>query len=192
MKSMEELFRLVILLNEVSGNLKAILRFSDPDGPSGRSGWSFGLCQFDTKHNDAALACLHECGCTESDIHSIVNQLPGSKELASKLKADIVARYDQAQLSRCLYSALNVTTSKGIVVVDTAAILALADYVNQYGSIGNQFADYLNACDLDKPVDIHEIQKWKLTTKYGKEHPDDCNRRYNNILSVLKKEGINI
>lgn len=184
MKTLNELFREVILLNELSGNEKAALRFSDPDGPSGRSGWSFGLCQFDTKHNDAALACLRECGFRESEIEGIVAQNTNVKPLASKLKADIVAKYDEAQLSRCLYSAMNVATSRGIIVSDTAAILALADYVNQYGSIGNGFADYLNTVDTDG-VSIQEVQEWKLHhTKYGREHPKDCDRRYNNILSV--------
>ncbi len=191
MKSLNELFREVILLNELDGNEKAALRFSDPDGPSGRSGWSFGICQFDTKHNDAALACLRECGFGGSTIAAVVAQNINVKPLASMLKADIVARYDEAQLSRCLYSAMNVATSKGIMVTNTGAILCLADYINQYGSIGNGFADYLNTVDLDGDVTSAEIQEWKLKhTDYGKKHSADCERRYNNVLNVLGKNGL--
>lgn len=189
MITLNELFRSVILLNEVSGNMKAVLRFSDPDGPSGRSGWSFGLCQFDTKHNDAALACLSECGYTHDEIDDIVQQRV--KPSPAKLDADIVAKYDEAQLSRCLYSAANVVTAKGIIVTNPGALLALADYVNQYGSIGNGFAEYLALRDNDGDVTIHEIQEWKLNyTKYGREHKADCDRRYNNILRVLFDNGL--
>lgn len=190
MKSLNELFREVILLNEVSGNLDAVLRFSDPDGPSGRSGWSFGICQFDTRHNDQAIQCLRDCGFSMEEIRGIVNQDINVRPLAAKLQADVVARYDGAQLSRCLYSAMNVATGKGIMVSDTGAILALADYVNQYGSIGNGFAEYLNSVDADG-VSIQEVQEWKLKhTKYGREHRKDCNRRYNNILAVLADAGL--
>jgi hypothetical protein len=182
----------VISLNEVSGNMSAVLRFSDPDGPSGRSGWSFGLCQFDTKHNDSALACLRECGFTADEIRTVVEQAPGSKALGSKLKADVVARYDEQQLSLCLQSAVNSTTGHAVIVTDTGAILALADYVNQYGSIGPSFIEYLDSRD-DKTggVTIADVQEWKLShTKYGREHRDDCRRRYNNILAVLQESGL--
>jgi hypothetical protein len=191
-KSLNELFREVILQNELSGNISAALRFSDPDGPSGRSGWSFGVCQFDTKHNDSAIACLRECGFTETQIQDVVAQDVDVKALAHKLveSADIIARYDEAQLSRCLYSAMNVATSKGVMVSDTGAILALADYINQYGSIGDGFTGYLNSVD-DDGVQIKEVQEWKLKhTDYGKQHPTDCERRYNNILKVLQENGL--
>lgn len=190
MKTLNELFRHVILLNELEGNEKAALRFSDPDGKPGRSGWSFGICQFDTRHNDAALACLKECGFSQDEIHGVVDQTIDVRPLSTRLalNADIIARYDEAQLSRCLYSAMNTATSKGIMVTNTGAILCLADYVNQYGSIGNQFVDYLNEADLDGDVSAAEIQEWKLKhTKYGREHPKDCLRRYNNIMKVLKE-----
>lgn len=188
--TLNELFRKVILYNEVDGNEKAILRFSDPDGPSGRSGWSFGLCQFDTRHNDMAVACLKECGFTDEEISGVVNQSISIKPLEAKLNACIVAKYDTAQLSQCLNAALNVTTSNGIMALDTAAILALADYINQYGSIGLGFIAYLNELDLTRNITIDDVQDWKLNhTKYGKEHPNDCKRRYYNILRVLGEQG---
>lgn len=64
MKTLNELFYDVILLNELSGNIRAALRFSDPDGPSGRSGGSFGVCQHDTRHGKYGVTCLRECGFT--------------------------------------------------------------------------------------------------------------------------------
>ena len=65
MKTLNEMLYEIIVLNELDGNLNASLRFSDPDGAlSGKSGWSFGPCQFDTQNNAAALACLRDCGFT--------------------------------------------------------------------------------------------------------------------------------
>jgi hypothetical protein len=188
MKSLNDLFREVILLNELDGNEQAALRFSDPDGPSGRSGWSFGICQFDTKHNDAALACLRECGFTGAEIAGVVAQNVNVKILAPKLNAQIVARYDEAQLSRCLYAAMNMVTSNGIMISDTGGILCIADYFNQYGGAGPAFIAYLQTKDGDMNITPPEVQEWKLNhTLYGKQHPADCTRRYQNILKVLKE-----
>lgn len=192
MKTINELFYDVILLNELGGNKAAALRFSDPDGPSGRSGWSFGLCQFDTRHNAAALQCLAECGFTQDEISKIVAQSTDVKQYTHLLAAhaDVIERYDTEQLSHCLSSAMNACAKKNVVVTDVGAILCLADYVNQYGSIGDGFAAWLNEQDADG-ITAAEIQDWKLNhTKYGREHRYDCERRYNNILRVLKENGL--
>jgi hypothetical protein len=195
MKTLNQLFYDVILLNELSGNVSAALRFSDPDGPSGRSGWSFGVCQFDTKHNDLALSLLNECGFSKQEIAGVVQQSINVKPLEAKLKAnsDIVAHYDQMQLSHCLQSALNSTTNNGVLAVTTGPILCLADYCNQYGSIGPSFVEYLNTKDLTRNIQMDDIQEWKLKfTKYGREHPKDCERRYANILHVMKEANIEL
>ena len=186
MKSMNELFYDVELLNELSGNIRAALRVSDPDGPSGRSGGSIGVCQHDTRHGKYGKTILRECGFTPAEIEQVVNMSGDMKALAAKLKPEIVEKYDTIQLSECLNSALNATTGNGVMAVTTGPILALADYVNQYGSIGPSFVEYLNKKDTDG-LTIEEIQEWKLNhTKYGREHPTDCRRRYANILKVLK------
>lgn len=187
MKTLNELFYDVILLNELSGNVKVALRFSDPDGPSGRSGGSFGICQHDTRHGKYGVKCLKECGFNDTEIQHVISMSGDMKSLAKKLKPEIVERYDTIQLSECLNSALNATTGNGVMAVTTGPILALADVINQFGSIGPSFVKYLNKKDTDG-LTIEEIQEWKLTcTKYGREHPKDCERRYNNILKVLKE-----
>lgn len=189
-KTLNELFYNVILLNELGGNELAALRFSDPDGKSGRSGWSFGLCQFDTRHNAASIDCLVDCGFTQDEIHGIIDQTIDVRPLAARLIAhkDIIAKYDTEQLSYCLNSAMNAVASRGIMVFEPAAILCLADYVNQYGSVGQEFSKWMDERDNDAAGITHEeIQEWKLKhTQYGKEHPGDCKRRYNNILKVIK------
>jgi hypothetical protein len=186
-KTLNDLFYKLILLNELSGNVKAALRFSDPDGlRSGKSGWSYGVCQFDTQNNDMALTCLRECGFTEAEIRGIVDQTIDVRPLAAKLQANAktIEKYSTAQLTGCLNSAMNVCTTKSVPATDTAAILALADYVNQYGSIGPQFVSFL--LGLDRPVVARDILTFKLEhTKYGRAHPSDCNRRYNNIGKVM-------
>ena len=50
MKNLNELFYDVILANELEGDVGAALRFSH--APGDKSGYSFGVCQFDVKNND--------------------------------------------------------------------------------------------------------------------------------------------
>jgi hypothetical protein len=184
-KSLNELFYQIILQNELSGNVKAALRFSDPDGVrSGKSGWSFGVCQFDTQNNSQALACLRECGFTTEEIRGIVDQTLDPRTLSGKLDPAIVEKYSTAQLSFCLNKALNFDTQFGIPVQSPDGILAGADYINQYGSEGNGAVIYYKA--LGRPITAKDVLDFKLTnTKYGREHPGDCNRRYNNLMKVV-------
>ena len=192
MKSLNELFSQVILSNELSNNINAALRFSDPDGVlSGKSGWSFGKSQFDTQNNGEALKCLAECGFTALEIKGIVNQTIDVKPFAARLKAhkEIIEQYDEIQLGYCINQAMNVITKYGVPVDNPSGILALADYVNQYGSIGNGFVSYMK--DLGESVDALDVLSFKLDhTKYGREHPLDCKRRYNNLVKIITEEGL--
>jgi hypothetical protein len=187
MKTLNEMFYRVIVLNELSGNLNAALKFSDPDGVhSGKSGWSFGVCQFDVQNNSQAIACLRECSFNETEIHGIINQTVDVKPFTARLKAhaEIIERYSTEQLSYCLNKATNFDLDFGIPVESPGGILAGADYVNQYGSQGNGAKVYYKA--LGRPVTAKDVLNFKLgNTKYGHEHPDDCRRRYNNILKVI-------
>ena len=187
MKTLNEMFYEVILLNELSGNVNVALRFSDPDGVrSGKSGWSFGVCQFDTKNNSQALVCLRECGFIKVEIQGIVDQTIDVKPFAARLKehADIVEQFSTEQLKYCLDKALNFVLDYGIPVENPGGILAGADYVNQYGSQGNGARVYYKS--LGREITAHDVLIFKLgNTKYGREHPEDCKRRYNNILKVI-------
>ena len=189
MKSLNELFREVILANELDNNISAALRFSDPDGKlSGKSGWSFGISQFDTKNNDVALKCLAECGFTPEEIKGVVDQSINISPLNAKLAnhADIIEKYDVQQLSYCLNKALNFDSDYGIPLADSTAILAGADYCNQYGSQGQGAVTYYKS--LKRPITALDILNFKLSnTKYGKEHPLDCKRRYDNLIKIVKE-----
>jgi len=187
MKTLNEMFYDVTLLNELSGNANVALKFSDPDGVrSGKSGWSFAVCQFDTKNNSQALVCLRECGFTKVEIQGIVDQTIDVKPFAARLRehADIIERFSTEQLSYCLNKALNFDLDFGIPVESPGGILAGADYVNQYGSQGNGARVYYKS--LGREITAYDVLIFKLgNTKYGREHPEDCKRRYNNILKVI-------
>lgn len=187
MKSINELFRLLILANELDNNEKLALRFSDPDGVrSGKSGWSFGVCQYDTQNNAQSLACLIDCGFTSDEINGIVKQTIDVLPLTARLIAhkEIVAKYDELQLGYCVNSAMSVITAHGIPVSNPDGILALADYANQYGSIGPGFCEFMKG--LDAEITGAGVLAWKLNhTKYGREHAADCRRRYTNLIKIL-------
>jgi hypothetical protein len=192
MKTLNELFFDLILLNELGGKINFALKFSDPDGVlSGKSGWSFAVCQFDTRNNKMALECLRKCGFTEEEITGVVNQNIDVKPLEHKLKehSEIITKYSIEQLSYCLNKALNFDLDYGIPIADDAAILAGADYVNQYGNQGQGARAYYKS--LNRPITAEDILTFKLEkTKYGKEHPKDCHRRYDNLVKILIKEGL--
>jgi len=190
MKTLNELFRELILANELSNNIKAALRFSDPDGVlSGKSGWSFGVCQYDIQNNDNAILCLKECGFTDSEITELKNQTVKNMTFMNAQLAqhpDVIAKWDELQLSHCLQKALDFVTVHGIPVESPGGILAGADYVNQYGSQGNGAKLYYRA--LGRPVTAKDVLNFKLTnTKYGREHPKDCQRRYDNLIKILNE-----
>ena len=190
MKTINEMFDDIIGLNE--GGKAAAYRFSDPDGvKSGKSGWSFGTVQFDTKNNGEAIKCLVDCGFTQDEIHGIVDQTIDVVPLAARLVAhkDVVDRYDMAQLQHCINSAGNFASDHNVPLADTAAFLALADVWNQFGSWGDGSAAHLLA--LGKPVTADDILAMKLTWKYAtqvKGGHDDTIRRYKNVMEVVKNE----
>jgi hypothetical protein len=183
-ETLNSLFRKLILLNELSGNLNAALRLSLCSG--GKSGYSFGESQLDINNNPAAVACLLECGFSITEVSGLQAKILNPSNFTARLQAhaDIIAKYDEAQLSECLDRALNFDSDYGIPVANTAAILAGADYCNQYGSEGNGAKAYYKA--LGRPITAEDVLQFKLTqTKYGKENPGDCRRRYANIAKVL-------
>lgn len=186
MKTLNELFRDLILQNELSGNEHAALRFSNA---SSTSGLSFGVSQLDITHNDSAVNCLHECGFEDAEIEELQAKTCDWRSMSARLAshADIIEKYDEAQLKYCLDKSLNFATSHGVPMADTAAILAAADYVNQYGSEGDGILAYFEI--LGHPFTAEDILYFKLNkTKYGREYPDDCHRRYNNIAKVLESQ----
>lgn len=185
------LFQKVILANELGNNIAYAYKFSDPDGVrSGKSGWSFGRSQFDTQNNPLALKCLSECGFDETVIKGIVNQSIDVTPFNAKLRAafTVIDRYDAVQFRACICKAQAVTKKHGITLADDTALLAIADYDNQYylsdrdkpGTLVNYLKGH------GRPVTARDVLDFKLDhTKYGREHPGDCRRRYDNIIKIV-------
>jgi hypothetical protein len=182
----------IIIENELSGNLAFVHKFSDPDGVrSGKSGWSFGRVQWDVQNNPAAARCLAECGFTAAEIAGIKGQSIDVHQFEPRLKAhaDIVKKWDDLQLESCLRRAQNILAKHGVTPADDTALLAVADYDNQY-----------HLSDINKPgylvhylagsglFTAKDVLQFKLDhTKYGEDHPDDCRRRYNNLIKIMKE-----
>lgn len=186
------LFEKVILANELSNNVAYAYKFSDPDGVrSGKSGWSFGRSQFDTKNNPLALKCLSECGFDDTVIKGIVNQSIDVAPFNAKLRAGqaVIDRYDLVQFRACICKAQAVIKKHGITLVDDTALLAIADYDNQYYLSDRDKPGYLvhYLKRLGRPASARDILTFKLEhTKYGKEKPGDCERRYNNLIRIMQ------
>lgn len=189
MKTINELFEQIISLNE--GGPDVALKFSDPDGVrSGKSGWSFGDCQFDTRNNPLALDCLRECGFTQDEIDGVVDQTINVQPLAAKLRAhaDVVRRYDMAQLQHCIDRAGQWCEKYGVPIGDSAAFLMFADTINQFGSLGGGSAAHIEA--LGHPATAQDILDMKLTWKYATQVPGgktDTIRRYGNVMKVVSE-----
>ena len=147
--------------------------------------------QFDTKNNDSALKCLSECGFSTFEIQSIVNQTCTATELNSfnkrlVLHYDVIARYDEAQLQHCLAHVAKFTTNNSIPIKDIAGQMALADYVNQYGSLGEHSRDFYRR--LKRAITNDDVLYFKSNfTEYGRKHKDDCKRRYLGVIKACKE-----
>ena len=181
------IFRKIIIDNELGGNLSLAYKFSDADGVgTGKSGYSFGLVQFDTKYNPNGILCLRECLFTTDEIRGIVDQriniIPMNKKL--KEKSDIVSIWDNKQLSECLEHSLNLCYIGKIQLTNRETLYHLADYHNQYNfSKNGKMYNFLKT--LNKSVLPEDILRLKLLTDWGKKRPDDVHRRYDNIKRIL-------
>jgi hypothetical protein len=184
-------FRLVELANELENNPRAATRFSDPDGVhSGKSGWSFGECQFDLQNNPVAATCLRACGFTAEEIAGLKAQTIDAKALEPKLKASaaIIQKFDRIQFSFCVTRTQAILSRRNITPADDTALLAVADYANQYYLSDIDKPGYLvhHLLGLGRAFTALDVLNFKLDhTPYGKKHPGDCRRRYDNLVRVM-------
>jgi len=185
----QEIFRRVIFANELDNSSSHIYKFSDPDGiRTGKSGWSFGMSQFDILNNPTAILCLRACSFTTDEIAGLKAQtIDNMKPMNAKLLANctIVDRYDDGQLAECLQWPAQLCKQSGITLTD-GGLIALADYHNQfYMSKGGKMHKYLQY--INRPVTAKEICKFKLSLPWGQKRPDDVDRRHDNIIRILKE-----
>jgi len=184
-----ELYRKIIFANELDNSISHVYKFSDPDGiRTGKSGWSFGMSQFDINNNPQAIICLRECDFTTDEIGRLKSQtLQDMKPMNTKLLANctIVDRFDDQQFGECLQIPAELCKRSGIELTDPGH-LALADYHNQfYMSRGGKMHTHLQT--LGRPVTAEDIYQFKLALPWGQKRPDDVKRRHNNIIRLIKE-----
>lgn len=187
--NLAERFRKIILANELDNSTAHIYRFSDPDGiRSGKSGWSFAICQFDINNNPRSILCLQACGFTTDEIAGLKAQtIADMAPMHAKLKAaaTVVDTWGNAQLQECLTHATHLLTASAISF-DESGLLACADYHNQfYMSKGGKLHRHLDT--LHKIINAEDILAFKLTLPWGNKRPDDVRRRHQNIVRILRQ-----
>lgn len=187
----QKILEQAILENELSGNPAYAYKFSDPDGVrSGKSGWSFGRCQFDLKNNTRASICLSSAGFTMAEITGLINQAYSSAEMAqlsARLRtpeaAAVIDDFDQQELVEMITHTRSVVTNAGLTLADEETFVHLADYHNQFCiEYSGKCIKYLQR--LGRPIVAADVLAYKLTTLWGYKRPDDVARRWNNIHCI--------
>lgn len=188
---LRDTLRRVLLANELGDNAAAAYRFSDPDGREGRSGYSFGVCQFDLRHNRFAYGALIECGFTPAEVTSLQQQTCTVAELAqlnAKLLASRVTvdRLDREEFDGIVSHVRQVVTNAGLGVVDEEAFVHLCDYHNQFHlDFGGKCVRHFQR--FGAPISAAAVLDYKLSTLWGQKRPDDVRRRYANIVRICRE-----
>ncbi|WP_051361143.1 hypothetical protein [Desulfuromonas sp. TF] len=184
--------RRILIANELGNHPGLAYHFSDPDGP-GRSGYSYGVCQFDLRHNRHAYAGLIECGFSMIEADSLMNQTCSPAELNamnSKLlgAAAVVDRLDAAEIAAAVDHVQRMVMIEDLHLADEEAFLHLCDYHNQYRlDFGGKAATYFKS--YPGQVDAEAILTFKLKqTAWGQKRPDDVKRRWNNIVKICRED----
>ena len=180
-----------LLENEISGNLAFVYKFSDADGVrTGKSGYSFGRCQFDLQNNPMARQCLTDAGFTLEEVVGLTKQELGAetmRALNARLQTPavmaIIDDYDNRHLDETITHTHAVVTNAGLHLADQEVFIHLADYHNQF------YINYRGKCvawlqRLGRPISSADVLDYKLTTLWGQKRPDDVARRWNNIHAI--------
>lgn len=177
---------LIIIQNELGGNLALAYRFSDPDGVrTGKSGYSFGRCQFDLINNPTARQVLKDCGFHQVEIEALVEQTATPSQMQQNnarlaKQSWVVDQWDQAEMGAIARHVRCVLATTGLKVSGERAFLHLCDYHNQfYLSPKGRCVRHMQG--LGREVEGEDIRQYKLLTAWGRKRPDDVERRYRNI-----------
>jgi hypothetical protein len=192
----------IIFMNEIGANKRLKYKFSDPDGKTGRSGWSFGGCQFDTAHNDVSVKCLAKIGFTPRDIEKIKAQTASDHDMETyngMLSTDsariTIDKYDTRYMLNSINHCLNICRLAGFINVDPTILIFLVDYHNQlFLSKNGAMHKYMNQIESDDYLDIDnygDLLKFKLSIKWGRDRPDDVKRRNANLVNILDQKNLN-
>lgn len=202
----------LFLNTELGGNTRHLDHFAY--AKEGTSTYSFGLVQFDVGGNPQARRFLRDNGFTNGDIELLSQQggLSGQQlaALDAKLQAIPQANIDQltnAKLDSAIgrvdeaiakVRATNPAAADAIVA-NPELQLAMADYDNQFGSMGPQFINYLsgNAEKLQggtiqagDPPTRADVQTFVDATKYGIQSPAAVTSRDERFDTAMSQLGI--
>ena len=171
----------LLALNEISGKTEVAYRFSYAG--TGKSGYSFGRSQFDVSNNSSARAFLRtQCGFTADDVQRLLNMDKDIKDLQAELK-NFKKEIDQLDLDHVKGMVEHIAGLEGLPQMNVEAFIDLVDYHNQFCLHQNgMMHNYLKSL---KVVTAKDILAFKLELKWGKMHPQDVRRRWNNIHNNL-------
>ncbi len=187
------LFARCIIANELGNSITLAYRFSDPDGVrSGKSGWSFGVCQYDINNNPNAEKVLKECGFSRAEIDALRAQTIDVEPLNIRLveHKDVISKWDARQLQECLVRSLTNCMALNTDFSSEEVILHLADYDNQfYFAHDGKLYTWLKYI-VNWPLTPELFLNWKLkNTAWGKDHKEDVERRYDNIRKIYAERA---
>lgn len=184
------IFARCIIANELGGQLSLIYKFSDPDGVrTGKSGWSFGIVQYDINNNVNALLALREMDFTTDELaglraQTIENMAPMDYKLYSH--RDTVDKWDRHQIRECLALPLLYCNELGAEFSSEETFIHIADYHNQFGmSRGGKLYRWLK--EQKKDITPEMVRDFKLALPWGLKRPDDVKRRYENIVRIMRE-----
>jgi|GEM_PF-683945 len=184
--------RRVLIANELGGHSGLAYRFSDPDGREGRSGYSFGVCQFDLAHNPArAAGILSECGFSETEIGALKQQCVSAEALAAHNRrlveqAAVIDRADAEEIAQIIVHVRQVVANRGLQLADNETFIHLCDYHNQFHlDFDGKFVRHF--LHMNEPVDAVHMLTYKLGTAWGAKRPDDVKRRWNNVVRICRE-----
>jgi peptidoglycan hydrolase-like protein with peptidoglycan-binding domain len=202
----------LFLNTELGGNTRHLDHFSY--AKEGTSTYSFGLVQFDVGRNPQARSFLRDNGFTNGDIELLSQQGGLSAQqlttLDAKLQAIPQAKMDEltnAKLDSAIervdaaiekVRATNPAAADAILA-NPELQLAMADYDNQFGSMGPQFINYLagNAEKLQggtiqagDPPTRGDVQNFVDATKFGIQSPAAVTSRDARFDTAMTQLGI--
>jgi len=184
-----ELLREILIANELGGNREAAYRFSDADGPHGRSGYSFGVCQFDLRHRREAGDILRQCGFSAEEIRRLKYQDVPAAAYNDRLSTqrDIIDAWDRREFAAIVDHVSNVAHLCCFRFADDLAFLAACDYSNQfYFDVNGKLATHCSL--LGKPITHADIFDFVLNkTAWGKKRPNDVRRRQGNVRRIYEE-----
>lgn len=189
MTNTAHVLREILLANELGGDLALAYRFSDPDGVrTGKSGWSFGVSQYDLSNNPRAAGCLAEIGFDSNEIKQLIAQTYADMRGANtrlRQYSTVVDTWDGWQFNHIITWVSNIVAANRTELRDETRF-HLFDYHNQfYMSANGKMMSFLRS--LGRPVTPEDTLDFKLRLPWGQKRPDDVRRRFDNIVRICRR-----